>query len=369
MMTLENECKQPDSGFWPLTAGLVAWYDGALNMDTEAGVLALYTPEAGASVFSDGEVLYIWEPTKQSLTEARGNGNLIELFKGDLAAVQEAPKAPVVSPTPEATEAPTDADPAANSDWFENFMNNASNATGNSYTGTGTGTSSGVSAKPTPIGQPTPTPAPNTGSTGGSSSSGSSSSGSSSSGSSSGSSSSGSSSSSSGKDSSYIFSSSHKKKLTESQVRKLDPSMLGYARNEIYARHGYQFKNSKYAKYFAKKSWYKPGGFSTGDLNSVEWYNMELIKKIEDEYAGKGSSSSGSSGSSSSSGKSVKIVGGNCHIRSKPDKTSKSLGSIREGKKATYLGKSSTDSRGVKWYKIQYNGVTGWVSSKYSKVQ
>ncbi|MBQ3575239.1 MAG: hypothetical protein IJA26_06195 [Clostridia bacterium] len=132
VMTLENECKQPDSGFWPLSAGLVAWYDGALNMDTEAGVLALYTPDAGAMVFSDGEMLYIWEPVKQTLTEARANGDIATLYTGDLAKVEPAPSAPVLTATPEATMAPVDLDnEVGDSDWFENFMNNASNATGN----------------------------------------------------------------------------------------------------------------------------------------------------------------------------------------------------------------------------------------------
>ena len=50
------------------------------------------------------------------------------------------------------------------------------------------------------------------------------------------------------------------------------------------------------------------------------------------------------------------------------DKTSSALGYINEGNTATFLGKSSTDARGVKWYKIKYDGVTGWISSRYSKI-
>lgn len=93
-----------------------------------------------------------------------------------------------------------------------------------------------------------------------------------------------SSSTSSGTSSGYIFANSSKKKLTREQVLSIDKSMWGYARNEIYARHGYSFKTAKYRNYFKKKSWYKEGGFSTGDLNSIEWYNMNLIKKMEKEY-------------------------------------------------------------------------------------
>jgi hypothetical protein len=102
----------------------------------------------------------------------------------------------------------------------------------------------------------------------------------------------------------YIFPNSSKKKLTRSQILKISKSNWGYARNEIYARHGYQFKNSKYKNYFSKKTWYKPGNFSTGKLNSIEWYNMDLIKSMEIEYgllSGSTSSSGGGSGSGSGS--------------------------------------------------------------------
>ncbi len=111
--------------------------------------------------------------------------------------------------------------------------------------------------------------------------------------------SSGSSSSSSATSSGYIFPNSSTKKLTRSQILKVSKSKWGYARNEIYARHGYKFKSSKYKKYFENKTWYKPGSFSTKELNSIEWYNMDLIKSMEIEY-GLLSGSTSSSGSSSS---------------------------------------------------------------------
>ena len=73
--------------------------------------------------------------------------------------------------------------------------------------------------------------------------------------------------------------------------------------------------------------------------------------------------------SSGSSSDKVKVVGGDVTIRSKADKTSTKLGYISEGKTATYLGKTSTDSRGVQWYYISYNGTKGWISSMYSRLQ
>lgn len=109
-----------------------------------------------------------------------------------------------------------------------------------------------------------------------------------------------------GTDSSYIFPNSSTQKLTEAEIRAVDKSLWAYGRNEIYARHGYEFKNSTYRKYFENKTWYTPGGFSTSDLNSVEWYNMELLKKMEN--GGSSSSSGGSASGSSSSGTSSSYI-------------------------------------------------------------
>ncbi|MDO4740282.1 MAG: YARHG domain-containing protein [Eubacteriales bacterium] len=82
----------------------------------------------------------------------------------------------------------------------------------------------------------------------------------------------------------YIFPNSSTKKLTTSDLKKVDPTLWAYGRNEIWARHGYEFNKKIYADYFASKSWYKPGGYSSSDLNSIEWYNMDFIKKYEEIY-------------------------------------------------------------------------------------
>ena len=118
-------------------------------------------------------------------------------------------------------------------------------------------------------------------------------------------------------------------------------------------------------------------GLAAKDSRGVVWYKVQYngvtgwvssrYSKITDSKDSS-SSGSGSSGGSSSSGDSVKVVGGDVTIRSKPDKTSSKLGYIAEGKTASYLGKTSTDSRGVQWYYISYNGVKGWVSSRYTRL-
>lgn len=83
---------------------------------------------------------------------------------------------------------------------------------------------------------------------------------------------------------SYIFPYSDRVKLTQSDILALDRDMWAYARNEIYARHGYVFNKAEFASYFTSKGWYKPGGFKTSDLSDIEWYNMELIRDMEERY-------------------------------------------------------------------------------------
>ena len=46
-----------------------------------------------------------------------------------------------------------------------------------------------------------------------------------------------------------------------------------------------------------------------------------------------------------------------------------SFRSIKSGRTLEYTGKSSVDSRGVRWYRVKYHGSFGWVSSRYSKKQ
>ena len=109
-----------------------------------------------------------------------------------------------------------------------------------------------------------------------------------------------------------------------------------------------------------------------------EWYRISLHRLLEvcrwvsskytkvTDSAGSGTTAGG--GSSSTSGSKVKVVGGDVTIRAKANKTSTKLGYIKSGNSATYLGKSSVDSRGIRWYYVEYKGTKGWVSSMYSKL-
>lgn len=346
LKTLESECAEPDSGFWPLRAGVVAWYNGALNLASEAGEIALYTPENGATVASDGETLYVWEPGKQLFTEVRSTGASTVLYTGNLTlanTVELTTPAPSVEPTP--TVAPTSETIQASSDWFQNFLDNQNSSSSSS--------SSGSSTRPqaTPIGYATPTPAPvatvnpnwGSGDWGSGSSSG-------------GSSSSGSSSSSSSGPAIYNTSIDYLR-ITGDVNMRAEPKASA-AKKAVIPAGAVVECEGKYAKY----------------SNGNKWYKVEYNGKtgwIFANYAEKTSSSSGSDNANGTttdvSAKYVRIVGGKANIRSSASKSSSSKGTIPEGAVATCLGVAKTDSRGVKWYKIKYNGVTGWVSSQYGQ--
>lgn len=94
----------------------------------------------------------------------------------------------------------------------------------------------------------------------------------------------------------YIFPDSDKKYLSEDEVRSVDASQLSLGRNEIFARHGYIFKDDSINQYFAGKSWYQgtvPADQFDMDsvLNDFERKNVELIKKVENEVNGTSSKS------------------------------------------------------------------------------
>ena len=60
---------------------------------------------------------------------------------------------------------------------------------------------------------------------------------------------------------------------------------LEIARNEIYARHGYQFKQKKMINYFSNQSWYVRSDheITTDDLSDLEYENVMLIQRVENE--------------------------------------------------------------------------------------
>lgn len=75
------------------------------------------------------------------------------------------------------------------------------------------------------------------------------------------------------------------KKLTEADVENLSVEELEIMRNEIYARHGYSFKNKKMRYYFEGLEWYFPMGVDIrSQLSDIETQNIELIYRYEEYY-------------------------------------------------------------------------------------
>ena len=62
------------------------------------------------------------------------------------------------------------------------------------------------------------------------------------------------------------------------------------------------------------------------------------------------------------------IASGDVHVRSEANLNGKSLAVIKKGQTAEFLNASAMDNRGVTWYKVRFDGVTGWVSTAYARL-
>lgn len=69
--------------------------------------------------------------------------------------------------------------------------------------------------------------------------------------------------------------------LSESDLDGLSAQELTYARNEIYARHGYIFNSSELNEYFNNQSWYIPDESFSGTLEGIEQRNATFISKYQ----------------------------------------------------------------------------------------
>ncbi len=83
----------------------------------------------------------------------------------------------------------------------------------------------------------------------------------------------------------YKLPESNSRYYTEAELAGLSDYDLYIARNEIYARHGRQFKNDDLNQYFRNTDWYHgtvaPESFDESVLNDYERKNSELIRQIE----------------------------------------------------------------------------------------
>ena len=83
----------------------------------------------------------------------------------------------------------------------------------------------------------------------------------------------------------YYFIDSDSRYLTEDDLAGLSKDDLAYARNEIYARHGYIFQEAMFSNYFKTRTWYVPkytgAEFDDSVFNEYERKNIEFIKSHE----------------------------------------------------------------------------------------
>ncbi|MCL2352189.1 MAG: YARHG domain-containing protein [Firmicutes bacterium] len=88
---------------------------------------------------------------------------------------------------------------------------------------------------------------------------------------------------------SYVVPDSGTVYLSQEEINSINPDLLRFARNEIFARHGYMFKRKVYREYFTAKSWYVPDPSYPGDFSVLSWdeaSNVLRIKALEKRLFG-----------------------------------------------------------------------------------
>ena len=60
---------------------------------------------------------------------------------------------------------------------------------------------------------------------------------------------------------------------------------------------------------------------------------------------------------------------GSANLRKGPGLDYAKVGGMTEGQTAKYLGETRIDGRNVAWYKVNFNGTVGWISSKYAAIR
>ena len=84
----------------------------------------------------------------------------------------------------------------------------------------------------------------------------------------------------------YIILESATRKLEKSELQNLSLDELNKAYNEIFARHGHEFKGAELKEYFNNLYWYNPipnKTVSLEELNEIEKYNLDIIKSVISE--------------------------------------------------------------------------------------
>lgn len=107
------------------------------------------------------------------------------------------------------------------------------------------------------------------------------------------------------------------------------------------------------------------------DDRGVVWYKVKFKGKngwVSSKYASLTGTGSGTSVNVGNEGDYI-VATAKTNIRREPNLNGKIVDDMQKGETATFTGATSTDSRGVVWYSIRFEGASGWVSSKYTKFQ
>ncbi|MDF1824281.1 MAG: YARHG domain-containing protein [Verrucomicrobiales bacterium] len=85
----------------------------------------------------------------------------------------------------------------------------------------------------------------------------------------------------------YVIPDSNVRELSAYELRDMGLQQLYLARNEIFARYGYDFSGAFLQEYFGSLSWYqKIPGFKSPPVTPLEAANADLILKIEKDQGG-----------------------------------------------------------------------------------
>ena len=99
-------------------------------------------------------------------------------------------------------------------------------------------------------------------------------------------------------------------------------------------------------------------------INGVDWLMPGDVLLYESHHAAANVTRGKKAEELLPAGPQVRIVNGNCWIRTEPGTTGLKLGVARKGEVYKYAGQTAENG----WNAIEYNGITAWVSGRYSTV-
>lgn len=118
------------------------------------------------------------------------------------------------------------------------------------------------------------------------------------------------------------------------------------------------------------KAWYR---VSVGTGNAIGWVLSDyayLTNNAGTAYYADGANAGGNTTNSSAQWDLAQVVSvGSVNVRTGPGVNYEVVKTMAKGDKASYLGNTAYDDRGVAWYQVKYKNSTGWVSSTYAHLE